>query len=60
VVEHTAKKNLKVPIDYPDPVVICQRYCGRRNGMHPMISFNGGRPEQYRTYSPRVKAANDW
>ena len=56
VVEHTLKSYGNRTIKYPYPVAIsCHATAG--GGMeYPMISFNGGRPEEDGTYSPQVKA----
>nr|WP_234737117.1 M1 family metallopeptidase [Tellurirhabdus bombi] len=55
-VEHTLKSYGKRTFKYPYPVAIsCHGVAG--GGMeYPMISFNGGRPEEDGTYSEQVKA----
>jgi hypothetical protein len=54
VVAHTIKTYSKYTFDYPYPVAISTN--GGQFGMeYPMISFNGGRPEEDGTINPQTR-----
>jgi hypothetical protein len=55
VVEHTLKSYGNRTIEYPYPVAISCHSTARGGMEYPMISFNGGRPEEDGTYSEATK-----
>ncbi len=57
VVEHTLRSYGKRTFEYPYPVAISCHATANGGMEYPMISFNGGRPEEDGTYSEQVKNA---
>ena len=54
-IEHTLKSYGNRTFEYPYPVAISCHSTPRGGMEYPMISFNGGRPEEDGTYSESVK-----